>query len=174
MRLALRPTPEVVILAALMVASVLTLVFMDSLVAEPKLLFGRSLSALEPSLFPSMVLRVMALLCALRLFLLNREEAGEDQSGLSAAEWRRGAAFFGIMILYALTMLPLGFTISTAITIMLLSRLLGSQSVVQVVLLALVAPVLLYLAATRLLAVSLPELNLIEMAVARLLAGGAG
>lgn len=46
-----RATPETVVLAVLLVLSLLGLAFMGSLVAAPKLLFGRSLSALAPSLF---------------------------------------------------------------------------------------------------------------------------
>jgi putative tricarboxylic transport membrane protein len=42
---------------------------------------------------------------------------------------------------------------------------------VQTAILSLTGPVLLYLAATRLLAVSLPELNVIELAYARMLGG---
>jgi putative tricarboxylic transport membrane protein len=73
------------------------------------------------------------------------------------------------MILYALTMQPFGFLISSAVAIALMSWQLGSRSIVQTLILCFVAPVLLYLAATRLLAVSLPELNVIELAYARLL-----
>lgn len=171
MRFTLRATPEVVVLAALLVLSVLGLAFMDALVAAPKLLFGRALSDLAPSLFPSIILSLLALLCALLLFLIAMEGGHEDQGALSKSEWRRGIGFFGIMIFYALTMVPFGFVTSSALAIALLSWQMGSRSVVQTVLLSLVAPVALYLAATRLLAVSLPELNVIELAIARVLGG---
>jgi len=171
MRISLRATPEVVVLAALLVLSLLGLVFMDALVAAPKLLFGRALSDLAPSLFPSIILSLLALLCALLLFLIAMEGGHKDQGALSNREWRRGIGFFGIMILYALTMQPFGFVTSSALAIALMSWQMGSRSVVQTVLLSLVAPVALYLAATRLLAVSLPELNAIELAIARVLGG---
>jgi putative tricarboxylic transport membrane protein len=73
------------------------------------------------------------------------------------------------MTLYALTMQPVGFLISSVTAVVLLSLHMGNRSVVQIALLALLGPVLLYLASTRLLAVSLPELNLIELGYARLL-----
>ena len=171
MRFTLRATPEVMVLAALLALSLMGLVFMDGLVAAPKLLFGRALSALAPSLFPSIILGLLALLCAVLLFLLNLEGGHEGQSSLSHGEWRRGIFFFGIMTLYALTMVPFGFLISSAIAIALMSWQMGNRSIVQTVLLSLTSPVLLYLAATRLLAVSLPELNAIELAYARLLGG---
>lgn len=171
MRFGLRPTPEVCVLAALLALSILGLVFMNALVAQPKLLFGRALSALAPSLFPSIVMAALALLCALLLFILGVKDNSEKRSGLDRQEWLRGVIFFAILTFYALTMQPFGFLISTAIVVAMLGVMMGNRSVIQGVLMSLVAPVLLYLAATRLLAVSLPELNAIELAYARLLGG---
>lgn len=85
--------------------------------------------------------------------------------------WRRGAVFFGIMTLYGLTMAPLGFLISSAMATALLSVLIGNRRPWQIVILSLIGPMLLYLAATRLLAVSLPELNAIEMFYSRVIDG---
>ncbi len=166
-----RATPETIVLAALLAFSVLGLVFMGSLVAEPKLLFGRSLSALAPSLFPSIILTALALLCALLLFLLVHGEIQDFESSTNRSEWIRATTFFGIMLLYAVTMQPFGFLISSAIAVVLLSVLMGNRSPLQIGALACAGPVLLYLAATRLLAVSLPELHTIELAYARLLGG---
>ena len=168
-RFTLRATPEIVVLTVLLVLSLLGLYFIDALVAPPKLLFGRSLSALAPSLFPSIIFILLALLCAILLFLLNRQGGHENEGGLTHGEWRRGIVFFGIMTLYALTMVPFGFLISSALAIALLSWQMGNRSWVQTVLLSVAGPALLYLGATRLLAVSLPELNYIEFAYARLL-----
>jgi putative tricarboxylic transport membrane protein len=168
-RFTLRATPEIVLLTVLLVLSLLGLYFIDALVAAPKLLFGRSLSALAPSLFPSIILTLLAVLCAVILLLLNQQGGHENERGLSHGEWRRGIVFFGITTLYALTMQPFGFLISSATAVALLSWQMGNRSWVQTALLSLTGPVLLYLAATRLLAVSLPELNVIELAYARLL-----
>jgi putative tricarboxylic transport membrane protein len=73
------------------------------------------------------------------------------------------------MTFYALVMEPFGFLISSIMAMVLLSLQMGNRSVWQIALLSCLSPILLYLAATRLLAVSLPELNLIELAYARLL-----
>lgn len=162
-------SPEALVLAALLLLSVLALVFMDNLVAPPKLLFGRALSAIMPSLMPTIVIATLAVLCAILLVMGRALPAEVRDEGLTATEWQRGLAFFGIMVLYALTMQPLGFLISSAIAIALLSVLMGNRSVVQTALLSIIGPAVLYLAATRLLAVSLPELNMIELAYSRLL-----
>lgn len=169
MRYTLRATPEVIVLAILLALSLLGLIFIETLVAAPKLLLGRSLSAIAPSLFPTIILGLLALLCALLLFLLNRNGSHGSEGGLTRSEWFRGGVFFGIMTLYALTMQPFGFLISSAIAIALSSWQLGNRSIIQTLSLCFLAPVLLYLAATRLLAVSLPELDVIELAYARLL-----
>lgn len=169
MRFSLRATPEVVVLTILLVLALLGLAFMGALVAEPKLLFGRSLSALAPSLFPRIVITALAIICGLTLFRLAVTGQGQSEAPASRAEITRGIVFFGIMTLYALTMVPLGFLIASAIAIVLMSVQMGNRSVWQIAVLAVAAPVLLYLAATRLLAVSLPELNAIELAYARLL-----
>ncbi len=167
----LRATSEIVVLTVLLALSLLGLLFMNSLVAEPKLLFGRSLSALEPSLFPSIIFILLALLCTVLLVLLNQQGGHEYKSHLSSSRVSRGVVFFGILILYALTMQPFGFLISSAIAVALLSLQMGNRSIWQVALLSLGGPALLYLAATRLLAVSLPELHIIELAYTRLLGG---
>jgi putative tricarboxylic transport membrane protein len=156
-------TPEVLTLISLLIASVLSLVFMNSLVAKPKALFGQSLSAISPSLFPSIVLTLLAVMCVIALLLIRAHVTAEPNKGMLRDEWIRAGAFFGIMIFYGLTMESFGFLISTAITLILMSLQMGTRSLIQICLVSFVGPVTLYLAATRLLAVSLPELNVIEL-----------
>lgn len=158
----LHRSPETLTTLALLIGSVLSIIFMNSLVAAPRALFGRSLSAIEPSLFPTLALVVMSILCALALVLIYTGTVAEQDAGMTRTQWSRAVLLFGILILYAMTMLPLGFLISTAIAIILISLQMGERSVLQIVLIAALGPVALYLAATRLLAVSLPELIVIE------------
>ena len=166
-----RAAPEVLTIATLLVISVLALVFINSLVEPPKLLFGRSLTAIEPSLFPLIVIALLAVLCAILMYLIRfaGAETADSVEDLSAEEWRRGMAFFAIMMCYALTMAPFGFFVSSAIAMIAMSLLMGTRSIFQILCVSLIGPVLLYLAATRLLAVALPELNAIEIFYARLL-----
>lgn len=161
-------TTETAALIVLLLAAVLSLIFLNALVATPKALFGQSLSAITPKLFPTIVLVILALLCAATLVFFKAEESDEIVEKLTTTQWGRAAVFFGIMILYALTMVPFGFLISTVIATTLISLQMGSRSLIQIPAVAIGGPVLLYLAATRLLAVSLPELNAIELFYARL------
>ncbi len=166
-----RATPEMLTVVVLLIVSALALVFLGSLVEPPKLLFGRSLTAIAPSLFPMIIIAALAVMCAI-LLLVMRAGGAETASGgesLAQSEWQRGMVFFAIMIGYALTMTPFGFLISSAIAMVAMSLLMGTRSVLQIFCVAGLGPVALYLAATRLLAVSLPELNTIEIIYARLL-----
>ena len=166
-----RAAPEVVTIFTLLVISVLAFAFINSLVEPPKLLFGRSLTAISPSLFPMIILGCLAVLCAILMIMMRfaGPETADSIDEISGREWLRGAAFFAIMICYALTMAPFGFLISTALAMIAMSLLMGTKSIPQLLCVALMGPVLLYLAATRLLAVALPELNAIEIFYARLL-----
>jgi len=159
---------ETITIITLMVAAVLSLLFLNALIAQPKALFGQSLSAISPALFPSIVLVILALFCAITLLMFTATEEPEFVEKLTKTQWGRAFFFFGVLILYGLTMVPFGFLISTALVTTIISLQLGSRSVLQIVGVALVGPIALYLMATRLLAVSLPELNAIEFAYIRL------
>lgn len=162
-------TTELMIVLALFMSAGLSVIFINNLVAPPKLLFGRSLTAIAPSLFPVMCLSTLAALSAAYFIWRKRNADPEPEEALPEGGLVRGAMLFSMMTFYALIMEPLGFWISSAISLALISWLAGNRSVIQVAILSLVGPVLLYLAATRLLAVSLPELNTIELFYAQVL-----
>jgi putative tricarboxylic transport membrane protein len=164
----LRKTPENYFVLTCLVLGVLAFLCIGWLVAEPKLLFGRALTAITPALFPKIVLATLSILSLLLAIQIHRSPQDDAiPSGIYGLA--RGAAFFGLMTVYALTMTPFGFLISTAIAMVSISLLCGNRTIWQIALLSTLAPALLYLAATRLLAVSLPELNIIELFYARLL-----
>ena len=151
-------------LLALCVVAALAVGFMGKIVEPPKVLLGQMLSAIAPSLFPTLVLATLAALSG-ALFFFTKDDKS-DVSDEDVFDWPakwRGVRLFLCMLFYALAMEPLGFFLSSCITIILVSLLTGNRSVLQIVSLAVIAPVALYLMATRLLAVSLPELNQIEL-----------
>ena len=73
MKLLNRVAPDVLIAAVLLVLAGLSLLFLGSLVAPPKPLLGQSMTAITPSMFPSIVLSLLTLLCA--IFLVVRIRA---------------------------------------------------------------------------------------------------
>ncbi|MGI9435273.1 MAG: tripartite tricarboxylate transporter TctB family protein [Geminicoccaceae bacterium] len=164
---------DIVLGGLLLVLSCLGLVFLGSLVAEPKVLLGRSLTAITPALFPSFVLSGLALLSALflgrRILTIRRSPNTGVEGGAELDRHRPGFLLFAIMIFYALAMKPFGFLLATVPALALVSYLVGNRSPLQIGLVSIVSPILLYLVATRLLAVSLPELSMIEFAYSRLL-----
>jgi putative tricarboxylic transport membrane protein len=162
--------PETLFSLAVLFLGALGFLFLGSLVAEPKVLFGRSLTAITPSLFPSIVLALLFLLSGLHVLSGVMARADDPNEGRLVG-WRRGAVFFGVMTVYALLMEPIGFILSSALTIVVLSWFIGNRNVLQIALLAALAPVLLYIGATRLLAVSLPELVSVQLAIAKLFGG---
>ena len=122
-------------------------------------------------MFPAIVISLLAALCAIWLLTLARKgNEAVSEPGLSEG-LVRAVALFAIMTFYALAMVPFGFLISSVISIALISLLVGNRSFLQIAVLSIVSPIALYLVATRLLAVSLPELSPIEFAYSRILGG---
>jgi len=166
---------------------------MPVLVASPKLLFGRSLSAIAPSLFPyvtlSLIVFLSVVLCIASLAgawwkqthasgeLINSrssiETVDSNEPAVSETDqennWAKKAAFFLLLAGYGLLLKPIGFFISSCLVITLASLLLGNRRWIQIALLAVIAPICLYLIATRGMLVSLPELNTIELFYSQLI-----
>jgi len=156
-------------------AAVVAMLAMPLLVAAPKLLFGRSLTAIAPSLFPNVTLALIVILSA-GVILLScitlrksahlplQETPAED---LSEEEdnsgWTKTVIFFVLLTGYGLMLKPVGFLISSFLVICATSLMLGNRNWLQILLLAILAPIILYLIATRAMLVSLPELNQIEL-----------
>lgn len=135
---------------------------MSSLVAEPKALLGRSLSAIPPSLFPTLVLVTMAALACLLLFSLRKSLVSQVSRTFEDGAFGRVIMLFAVMLFYALCMAPLGFFIASALSMIAISWLAGNRSILQIIAVSVISPIALYLVATRGLAVSLPELSAIE------------
>jgi len=159
------------------VAAVAAVSAMPLLVAAPKLLFGRSLSAISPSLFPYLTLALIALLSASIVLLswLNARKTTthttDDPVSIQDADsgLTKTIVFFALLAGYGLLLKPAGFLISSFLVISATSFMLGNRNWIQIFLLALLAPVFLYLIATRAMLVSLPELNPIELWYAKVI-----
>lgn len=164
--------PEYAVSGVLLLFAVAFVIFIDNIVAAPKMLLGRSLSAIQPSLFPLVAMVMMIGLCAAFLLAAYRSQAEPGSATTEPAErtdWGRVGAFFAILVIYALTLDPIGFLISTFVAMVLLSVLAGNRSLFQILILSSACPIGLYIIATRLLRVSLPELSQIEFAYAMVL-----
>ena len=104
---------EIAVAGTLLLLAVVFALFIDAFVAKPKTLFGRSLSAIEPTAFPLITMAMMIVLCGLFFYAMFRR-SGQAQmvvdDGLNQqTNWIRIGAFFLVLVLYALTFDPLGF-----------------------------------------------------------------
>ncbi len=162
-------TAEAWLAGGLAFVGIFGLVFMSQLVAAPKVLFGRSLTAITPSLFPSLVLGAMAVLAVLLLYTRRAELFSRHSKVFEDGALKRVVLLFAVMFFYALSMAPLGFFISSVISMAGVAWLAGNRSVVQICLVSILSPIALYLVSTRGLAVSLPELSSIEFFYARVI-----
>jgi len=101
---------------------------MNWIVAAPKMLFGRQLTAISPALFPYIVLAALGVLTALflRSALLHQRETSDDIEHVTPEGWKRGAALFMAMLAYALLMQPIGFLFSTFLAICTISWIAGT------------------------------------------------
>ncbi|MEM9127765.1 MAG: tripartite tricarboxylate transporter TctB family protein [Pseudomonadota bacterium] len=160
-------TAETWLTAAFLVLAGLGTIFMGQLVAEPKVLFGRSLTAIPPSLFPSLVLGALAALAAIRLYQIRSAFFSTLPEATGTSALGRVVMLFAVMFFYAFAMKPLGFLISSALSMAAVSWIAGNRSIVQICLVSVLSPVALYLISTRGLAVALPELSAIEFFYAR-------
>ena len=161
-------TAEAWLAAGLALLGIFGLVFLSQLVAEPKVLFGRSLTAIPPTLFPSLVLGAMAVLGVALFYSLRETLIAKHSRTFEDGALPRVVMLFAVMLFYALTMAPFGFLISSALSMAAIAWIAGNRSVLQIVLVSVFGPIGLYLVSTRGLAVSLPELSSIEFFYARI------
>lgn len=161
-------TAEAWLAAGLAMLGILGFLFMSHLVAPPKVLFGRSLTAITPTLFPSIVLGTLAVLASTLVYTLRRSLFSEISQTFDEGAIGRVVLFFLVMLFYALCMAPLGFLISSALAMAAVSWLAGNRSVPQIIAVSVISPIVLYIISTRGLAVSLPELSSIEFFYARI------
>ena len=167
MKLIKNITAEAWLAGGLALLGILGLAFMSQLVAAPKILFGRSLTAIPPSLFPSLVLGAMAILAVMLLYSLRGSLTAKHSKTFENGALHRVVVLFAVMLFYALTMAPLGFFISSALSMAAVAWIAGNRSFLQVCAVSIICPIGLYLVSTRGLAVSLPELSSIEFLYAR-------
>ena len=138
-------------LAALLLAAV------PSQVAAPRTLFGRQLTALDPTLYPRLVLAALLVLGVWYLALARRIR---DASLLPEVGW---SGFFNIgvtlacLLAYAYFLPRAGFLVSSTVLMLALTLFYGNRNLVLALVIALLVPAAIYYALTRLMLVALPE-----------------
>lgn len=126
-------------------------------VEEPVVVFGQSLNALDPTLFP----RVLAVgFFVLGIWYFIKSFGLRERNGFRDVD-RHG--YVNVLVslvafaLYAMAMEPLGFVLSSVLLVVGLAFFYGARNPILIALVGIGVPVTVYMIFTRLLQVFLPE-----------------
>ncbi|WP_432950547.1 tripartite tricarboxylate transporter TctB family protein [Kribbella sp. CA-253562] len=84
-------------------------------------------------------------------------EPAETGGGIAERSWFEPVAISALLVLYAFLVVPLGYLIATALLFFAAARVLGSRQLVRDIVVAVVLAVVVYIAFTQFLDISLPE-----------------
>jgi putative tricarboxylic transport membrane protein len=127
-------------------------------VAKPQRLFGRALSALEPTLYPGLVFGAL-LVFAIGYFAISGRLREPNQfRSLDAQAYVNVGVTILCVVVYAFVLPLLGFVVSGIVLVLVLTVFYGNRNHFLTVAVSVLAPLAIYYGATRLLKVSLPEL----------------
>lgn len=146
------------------------------LIAEPPIALSRDISPLNPRLFPSIVL--VGIIAVAVAFVINRargadaiwDEAEPVAADRDPAGLKRLLLFLGLVVAAALVLEPLGFLTTMFVLMVATSLLVGNDNVWQIIGISIGLPLTIYVIVTHFLRTSLPELDVLESALAPVLA----
>lgn len=168
--------PDSILAAAVLILAALALAFGGQLIAEPAITLSRDISPLNPRLFPTLVLVGLIVICGTFLGLRYKDAAAAVRGttvpgGLEEpGGTRRLLIFLALTIVCALTLNLFGFLATMFLLMIGTSVLVGNHNIPQVIGFSAGLPLLLYVLVTHLLRTSLPELDIVESALAPILA----
>ncbi len=161
--------------AVVLVLSALALVFSGRLIVDTPIPLDRDLLAMSPRVFPYLILLSTGMVAA--VFLGTR--LGEDGPGGADARTADSAApriagfrqlaFLGISVMCALLLNTLGFMITMFVLMAGTSVLVGNRNPLQILAISLLTPLGFYIAVTHVMRTALPEIDLVQRALAPLL-----
>lgn len=130
-------------------------------IEKPRLLLGRSLTGLDPALFPRIAGVCMLLLSIAFLFQSRNLKETNLFRGVAVSGYASVAITILVLVIYALLLEPIGFVASSALTVAALTILYGNRNIYLIALTSLGVPLGIYYLCTRLLLVFLPEFPLL-------------
>ena len=146
-----------VLAAACVLFSIFLFLVIPSEVERPPVLFGTSSAALDPAFFPELVavcFLVVGLLYLRASFSLNDVNGFR---GLKKDNYASVAFTIVMFVIYASILVPLGFILSSALMVAVLSVFYGARHWTTIALVAVGVPAIVYVVFRRMLAVALPE-----------------
>ena len=162
--------------AVALVLSVLAFLFSGRLIVDAPIPLDRDLLAMSPRVFPYLILFGTVVVAAIFLGMRIRG-AGPDRdvafgptdAAASRAAMLRQLAFLIISVGCALLLNTLGFIITMFILMATTSILVGNRKPLQVLGISLAIPLAFYIAVTHVMRTALPEIDLVQRALAPLL-----
>lgn len=147
-----------VLAAGCVLFSIFLFAVIPSEVERPPVLFGQQSNGLDPAFFPHLVATCFLLA---GLWYLRASFSLNDVNGFRGltADNYVSVGFTTLMfVIYASILLPLGFVLSSALVVAVLSIFYGARHWLTILLVALGVPAAVYVIFRRVLAVALPEL----------------
>ena len=108
-----------------------------------------------PRFFPLLVTSAWLLLSL--AYLVEGLRAPRTPAAKADRSWFEPVAISALLVLYALLVVPLGYMVATALLFFAAARVLGSRQVMRDIVVAVVLAVVVYIAFTQFLDISLPE-----------------
>lgn len=146
-----------VVAIVLMVFSIIVFILIPYEIEKPRLLMGRSLSGLTPSLFPRLSIVGLFILSVCYLVFSPKMEEKNLFKELQAKSLVRVLVTVAVFVIYALIFEPLGFILSSALMVFFLTLYYGNRNILIMLLVVVGAPLAIYFIFTHILQVSLPE-----------------
>ena len=161
--------------AVVFVFAALALTFSGWLIVDAPIPLEREVLAMRPRVFPYLILLSTVSVAAIFLGLRMREVGvGTAASGVAGTAASRTAmlrqlAFLVISVTCALVLSTLGFMITMFILMASTSILVGNRNPLQILGISILIPLGFYIAVTHVMRTALPEIDLVQRALAPLL-----
>ena len=130
-------------------------------IEKPRLILGRSLTGLDPALFPRITAGCMLLLSIAYLIQSRNMREANHFRGVALSGYANVAVTVLVLAIYAVLLEPIGFVASSALTVAALTILYGNRNIILIGLTSLGIPLAIYYLCTRFLLVFLPEFPLL-------------
>jgi putative tricarboxylic transport membrane protein len=141
----------------LLIFSVAAYLLIPYQIEKPRMVFGRALMNLDPSLFPRLSIIGLFLLS---LWYLTHSFKIQEKN-LFRELGKRGLIrvlfTFFVFLGYALLFEPLGFVLASALMVLILTVYFGNRNIFLILAVTVGAPLIVYYLFTKALQVSLPE-----------------
>jgi putative tricarboxylic transport membrane protein len=146
-----------VLAAGCVLFSIFLFLVIPSEVERPPVLFGTASAALDPAFFPRLVATCFLMVGLCYLYASFRLNDTNGFRGLKRSNYVSIGFTTVMFIVYASILQPLGFILSSALVVAVLSIFYGARHWTMIALVAIGVPAVVYVIFRRILTVALPE-----------------